>query len=325
MPFVERFFDLISLVLSQDPLPSTGPELTELAQSLDRELEREARQPLGNISPQVAQLARDAIMAWIDEWLQTATPTGESAWGGLSLLHRRRGISHGGDLFFQELAWLLIQRHDYLAPPRARAPQPASLLTPGRQVGQAGRDPAWPEAELTPLWPASLAPLDLQPVGRPSLPPEAAWVGEPTWLTSPPGPNPGNQTASDPTAWPGQFDPTATGLGWLARWWALPGEGPKSLNEALEVFALALALGFRGRLAEPGQAEAAEALLEVATEWLRGRHPRTSEKTLPPGWWPDPPSLWERGWSWAWLALPPALLTLLVFWRSQRIIDSLLF
>jgi type VI protein secretion system component VasF len=111
----------------------------------------------------------------------------------------------------------------------------------------------------------------------------------------------------------------------LARLWGYPGQAPAGLEQTLECYALALALGFRGRLAAPGQEEAAASLLAVASDWLTSRRPLIAEEASPEPAPAPVASFWERHRAFFWHGLVPALITLAVFLKGLAVVESLPF
>jgi type VI protein secretion system component VasF len=122
--FVERFFDLISLVLSLDlgPEPQAEPDLASFGRQVELALEKEENQPLAGLTPKEAEAARLALWAFIDERILTSRRPDRSLWAQSPLVRQRLGGTHGGDLFYLKLAGLLMSRREYLAGAKGLAP-----------------------------------------------------------------------------------------------------------------------------------------------------------------------------------------------------------
>ncbi|MDR1608890.1 MAG: DotU family type IV/VI secretion system protein [Deltaproteobacteria bacterium] len=291
-------------------------DLGQIAQLLELELEKEGRRPLGSISPREAKSARLALLCWVDERILTSNLAERNLWVNHSLVRRETGALNGGDLFFEELARLLALRANRLNP-----------LQSDRSAGQLA------EVSRDSLWGA---PLSLTVNGSwesPALGPALAGQARDLFERWPEA-----EEASWPTLDPTLADlaketqsPNAAGpllskelrdlnLKHLARIWS-GAPGPQSLEETLECYALALLLGFRGRLATKGQEGAQAALLAVAAEKITAAHPLIQETAAPAD--QPKPAFWGGQAAYLWHGLLPALLTALVFWRGLMIIESL--
>jgi type VI protein secretion system component VasF len=110
----------------------------------------------------------------------------------------------------------------------------------------------------------------------------------------------------------------------LARLWDWPSLAPADLEETLECYAIALLLGFRGRLAAPGQEEARDRLLVAAAAVFAARPPTVFN--APPVAEPEKAPAFSESRRDIWfLILIPALLTLAVFLKGVLAVESLPF
>ncbi|MDR1872148.1 MAG: DotU family type IV/VI secretion system protein [Deltaproteobacteria bacterium] len=287
MTFTERFFDFISLALTLDlgHKPPESPDLSSFARSLALELEKEERTPLEGLTMAESALGRFPLLAWLDERILNSNRPDRYQWASWSLVQRHQGPGHGGDLFYQELARLLLARRaaalEENADPRRDSLNPPSLNSPSLSPGLLTRGPS--------------SGLESRAVMDSLEPDEPLVVSEGLSLSA------------------------------LARLWVLNDSGPPNLEAILESYALALVLGFRGRLAAPGLEETLAALLTVAREKLTVSHPLAPEIRPVIAGPSFRPAFWERNQALLWHGLLPALLTLVVFWRGAAIVKSLPF
>jgi type VI protein secretion system component VasF len=362
----ETFFDLISLVLALDlsASPPDEPDLATFNRRIELELEKIAAQNLRNqgLATETAA-ATLPYLAWIDERILTSSRPDRGQWAESPLIRRYQGASHGGDLFYMELARLLTRRHDHItghaeAPNWRESPLPegvadrlgyAQKFEKARATDKETAQKAWPDDVLVAAFknlglpanrlddrPAGLQPT-LDSLNPPAGPKKNFWASqaltdEASSAILIPYPRPegfGEGVAPD--------SPEALGLGpqrqtaslkFLARLWSLSGVAPPNLEATIEGYALTLLLGFRGRLADPAQAEAERAIVAAAAAFLTAQRPPPSVPVVGPlagAVKAAPQTFWERHRVAITHGLLPVLVALAVFLKGAAVVESLPF